>query len=327
MVFDGTNVASGNLATLGVKEESAWANFTASPIWMGIVKNFTHKQVPSIVPLGGIRDSRRAVDMKMLGYHYEGVIEGELQNCMPLYMALGLISTTPGTPNTHAINIARGETGGALNYLPSFSVHAQHLNWDGTSADELVGLKGLTVGSATFRFPLNEVATFSLNYIAQEKQVASVTAPTESSLAQYTSYNTDLLVDNDSSTYSSGDDVDGLDSLEWTIDNGLKFYHEFNSALIRQPFMGSVREGITARINRKYVDTDLTALADGTPFSWQLQCIRTASTDYIYITGEYCYISSLERTMNIDNAIENTPVEVKMAKVSVAAKDAISSYE
>lgn len=327
MVLDGNDVASGNIATIGVKQESTFGTFIASPIWLGIVKEFTSKRASTIIPLGGIRDSRRSADFKEIGYHYEGVLGGELQNLLPLYMALGKISSTPGTPNTHAVNIARGETGGSLIYLPAFSVHAQFLNWDGSSADEMIGLKGMTVRSATFRFPLNEVATFSLNYVAQDIQESGITSPTPATDAQYASYNSDLLLDNDSSTYSSGDDVDGLNSVEISIDNNLTIAHDFNSLVIRRPYMGSVRDSITTRIDRKYIDTDLTALADGTPFSYELQCIRTAGTDYIYITGEICYIPDLERTMNIDNAIENTPIEVKTGKLSVSAKDGNASYE
>ncbi len=325
MTFDGTNVASGLIAEIGAKEQAAWGTFLAAPVWLGIVNNFTMSRVSQIVPLGGIRDSRVSSAKMELGYHYEGVIEGQIQNAMPFYMALGGISTT--ATYDHAITIARAAVAGTLTYLPCFSIHAAFYNWDGSTADELIGLEGLTVNSATFRYPLNEPATFSLNYIAADIDTSSSTVPTESALAAYHSYNTDVIIDSDAATFSSGDDIVGLNAIEFTIDNNLTISHDFNTATIRRPYMGSLRNGLSARLDRKYIDTDLTALADGTPFSLRIESTRTASTDLIHLTLNGCYINKLERTMNIENAIENTPIDIDVSTAQVDAVDAVPSYE
>lgn len=328
MTFDGNNVGSAQIATVGVKKETTFGTFAGSPRWLGVVKIYRPRRIPNLEVIGGIRDSRRGIGMVELGYQYECVIEGELQNLMPLYMALGKIDTSGAVPPyTHSVNMIRGETGGIENYLPSFSLHAQILNWDGAAADEMIGLNGATVSSLNLNIPLAGLARYTLNLIAKDIQTTSITSPTEATDAQFGSYNTDLEIDNDSAVFDSGDSVKGLNSLDITMDNSLDVSGEFNSTTIRRPYMGDLRNSISAKIDRKYIDVDLTTLADGTPFSFQSKFVRNAASDYIHLKGEYCYAGPVERNIDLANAIANTPLDVHLQKLSVSAKDGTADYE
>ena len=320
--FDATDLF--NLGWIAARQESTYGtrNGAGTTRWVGIAQSAVMRRVPKLIPLGGIRDSRIGAGAGHLEVRTMEEVEliGQIQNAWPFYAALGKISTTGVNPYTHAITILRSATGGTDTYLPAFTMEALYQKTTPTQ----VSVLGSVAKTLTCNFPIDDIAKFTLNMAGQAEGSAS-TAPTENILAPYGAYNTDIQIDSVNGTFTSGASVKGLNSVDMTIDNNLKIEGEFNTKLIRRSYQGNLRDGISGTINRKYLDSDLIALADGTPFSMQVQMTRGAN-DYIYLTLQNCIADPLERTMNYENQVENTPLRFFANSIQVDAKDANSAY-
>ena len=324
MAFEGTDLF--NLGWVGARQESTFGsrNGGGTTRWVGIVDEANYRRVPKLIPLGGYRDGRVGVGQghKEVRYQYEVDVTGQLQNVWPLYATLGKISSSGGgAPYTHAVSILRGDPGGTDSYLPSFTIEALYKK----SSDTAKSILGCTAKTLSLSLPEGDVAKFTANFVGQSAG-STVTAPTEDTLDPYGSYNTDILIDSSNGTYTSGSSVKGLASVDINFDNALSITGEFNSMMIRRPYWGSMRDGISATIKRRYVDDDLLALADGTPFSLQAQCVRTAGSDYIDITCNNIVVDPASWTQNRQNQVENTELRVLINSISISAKDANSAY-
>jgi len=325
MTFDGANVYTGLLGTLGVRKESTYGTWNSGGTTrcLGIPRKTMLTRIANVVPLGGIRDSRVPFGQKQLGYHYEGSIELELQNALPLVMGMGVVSSTVApAPYTHTITILRAATGGTASYLPSYTLCQIYQG----SSDVNVEALGLTAKGLTVSCELGALAKATIPFIAKDLGSDSIDAPTEETNDSYGSYNTKLLVDNSHATYTSGTECKGLKKIELSMDNALEILGDFNQSTIRQPVPGSLKSGLKTRVERRYVDGDFLAMVGDTEFSMQLQFIRNAVSDYIYVTFNNCLIPSAGRTFDDAEPIANTPIDINVSGITATATDANSSY-
>ena len=326
MAFDGTDVNAGILGTVAARYEDTYATRatgnTGYPI--GVIKTATFRRIDDYITQGGIRDSREAYGFYNHRYHYEALTEGQIQDILPFFMALGKISTTGASaPYTHDIDILRGDTGGTAEYLPSWTLEGRYHS----DSDTDITLLGCTVNDWTFTFPVDDAATFSLNWIAKEKgaQLANVSGATDDVFAPPI---VDILIDDDAATYNGGTSVKGVNNLTISGSNSLDIHYDHGAKTIRQPYMGNVKDTLTGSLDRKYIDTDLTALVDGSVFSMKIEMDRNATSDYIDVFIDGCYITNAAiLNMTDGSAIDNTPIDFTFTSIRVDGKNSNAEYE
>ncbi len=322
MTFEGADLF--NLGWVGARLETSFGSRAAGNTtrWIGVVKNSVPRRVPTLERLGGIRDSRYTSGNGQLelNAHYEYEVGGNIQNPWIFYAALGLINSAGSAPTTHTITAHRGATGLSALYLPSFTMENLYEKTSNTQ----VSMLGSTADSLACTFPTDGISTFTLAMIAKSRGSA-VTAPTESELDPMGGYNTEILIDADAATYSSGESVVGTESVDLTFGNNLDITPAMNAKTILQPFPGLIT--IASSILRKYLDSDLVALADGTPFSMRIDQERDASNDYIQILLENIIPAESEETLNLDNPVQKNSLNFIPGKITITAKDGNTSYE
>ena len=164
MTYDGTSVYSGMLASLGIRAETTYGSRGSGSTYDLRSSKGTIKTMNMLTPKGGIRDSRVSQGSQLIRTHYEGSIEGAIVNPVPFIYAFGKV--TDGGSYTHTIVPTRAATGGSETYLKSFTLEGTYEKPD-TSSDVMLSALGCTVKSATFRFPVNAEATYTLNYVAK----------------------------------------------------------------------------------------------------------------------------------------------------------------
>jgi len=329
MVYDGVERRSGQLAEVGIRAEDTYGTRQSANTQFDVrCKSCFFEEVPQLIVTGGIRDSRAGTGYQEVGEWVEASMEGELINAAIMVFGLGKVTTTGSSPYTHTIKPIRQTVNETDLYAQSYTLEGRYNNPDGAS-DTVYTLLGALVRSFTETIPLtgDRRATWSADILG--KSIGSTgSAITESTAATMYSGNTSVLLDDNATSYSSGTQVEGVNSISYTVNHNYptpdNFFSFGATDLDRTPYPGTLRGGITGTFTRKYIDADLWSVTE--PFSLRIYHNRGAN-DTIAIDLNNCRFSRARKGMfNVEEPIENVPVPFNVTELVITAVDSTATY-
>ena len=328
MAYDGDDLKGGAISTLGVRKESTYGTRDGggTTVKIGDEASATFHRANISPGVGGIRAKRQVRRYYEIGSYYDGEISDiDLLDVLPLYAALGKISTTGpiGAVYTHTVSPAGDD--GTSAYLPSYTLEGQYVSTTPTSVE----LLGMVVRTLNLRVDIADpLVKATISYISKSLST-TISAPAEKTDIPYNIVHATLKIDDDAAVYSSGVEIKDIKSFNFSYDNALPdatSIMEWTTGLIRQPFPETLRDNITGTIIRRYVDDDVADLIGNTEFSMMLELVRTAGEDEIKIQMDHCLCGDLTRPMGRDTGLEDTDLTIKIGDVEIVSKDDKSAY-
>ena len=332
MTLDGVGVHSGQLASpVGIRCEDVYGTRDASnTIFDVVIDDGFIASDQQRISIGGLRDSRATRGWEKIFEYYPGRLSGRLANAAILAFATGLSGVAGGpTTYTHTIKPIRQTVGESDIFMKSYTVEGRYKKPDGTT-DKTVTALGATCRDFAMNFDLDSgLVTYVLNFMAKGLG-STATVAAEETDTEFTKANTKVLIESNATSYSSGDQVYGLNSMGWRLNHNFgdpKRGAEFNSTTMdRQMAPGTLIEALTGNLTRKYIDTDLSEITQ--PFSTQIEHVRTASTDEIKVQLNNCVFSSpVQRGQwTKQKDIEDLAIDFKFAELVIVGKNDVVTY-
>jgi hypothetical protein len=332
--YQGNKLYSGQISTLGIRKEDVFGTRNAANdlIYAG-ADTFEVTPAHLFQELGdSIGNYRSGKGKSRIGKNFNFTMAGKLKNIFPLIMALGQVTKTgASSPWDYNIKPIMQDVGASpiSILLPSYTIETNYKKVDGTNDDGKVAL-GCIANNLSMTFRQKEKVTYNLGGSVRDTDDLTISsAPTPEPEKDFSFSTTKILIDNANEVYTSGIEVYGLDNFTLNFGNNLQTDHEFNSQLVRQSYVGTLRDNaMNLRGVRRRQDTDfLTLLRNSTNFSMQIEMTRNASNDYIIITYNYCNTNTgKDAIVGLRNTIEKPEFDFSIGQMEVNAKALYDYY-